>query len=239
MKFLSHLMLVLVLGLVACTEKAPSGSGDADSQASQNGEASSDDGEDMSNAGSDSATLKEGDEGYPPPNSLTQSPQLPEGYPEPKDEASSTDSDDNASTDEEPAADEADDADASADMVYSNMKGKELPNVNAGIIEASDPSSVAIGEGQAVMLDFFGFWCGTCKAMAPHIEAVKADYGDAISFYHLDVDDPANADLMATYEVTGTPTFVLIDGAGETLERWQGSTDPIDIETALSEASAF
>lgn len=125
-------------------------------------------------------------------------------------------------------------AEAEPEMIYSNFKGKELPNLNAGIIEASDPAMVAIGEGQPQLLDFFGYWCGTCNAMAPEIETTKQTYGDAVEYLHLDVDDPGNAALMEQFAVEGTPTFIVLDGNGEVVERWKGATDRAEIEAALA-----
>lgn len=124
--------------------------------------------------------------------------------------------------------------DATADEIFSNMKGKSLPNVNRGVIEASDPAMVSLGQGQPQFLDFFGWWCGICNAMAPDITATKAEFGSTVEYLHLDVDDPANAALIEQFAVAGTPTFVLLDGEGQIVQRWQGSTDISEIETALA-----
>jgi thiol-disulfide isomerase/thioredoxin len=124
--------------------------------------------------------------------------------------------------------------DAEADQIFSNMKGKSLPNINRGVIEASDPAMVSLGQGQPQFLDFFGWWCGTCNALAPAIAATKAEYGETVEYLHLDVDDPANAALIEQFAVAGTPTFILLDGNGEIVQRWQGATDVTEIQTAMA-----
>ena len=58
-----------------------------------------------------------------------------------------------------------------------------------------------------VLVDFFATWCGPCKAMAPALDTVKADLGDAIRIVKIDVDK--NQELASQYQVQSIPTIMI------------------------------
>jgi thioredoxin 1 len=58
-----------------------------------------------------------------------------------------------------------------------------------------------------VVVDFWAEWCGPCKQMAPHIEAVSVEMQDQVRIVKLNVDDfPL---VGAKYGVRGLPTLLL------------------------------
>lgn len=60
---------------------------------------------------------------------------------------------------------------------------------------------------QAVLVDFWATWCGPCKLVAPLMDVVEEEYGDAIKVLKVEADP--NPELVEKYKVYGLPALVL------------------------------
>lgn len=108
-------------------------------------------------------------------------------------------------------------------------------------------------QGKYVLLDFWGSWCGPCRASHPHLKELHRQYGDRIIFVGiaqeegknlekarqtwkkaiqddgltwiqiLNNEDKEQYDLVQLYHVTSFPTKILIDPQGKIAARWSGS----------------
>ena len=74
------------------------------------------------------------------------------------------------------------------------------------VTDAEFEDKVLKAEGP-VLVDFWAEWCGPCKAIAPHIEALVGEMGGALSVAKVDVD--SNPSTPAKYGVRGIPTLIL------------------------------
>jgi thioredoxin len=77
--------------------------------------------------------------------------------------------------------------------------------------------------GPTGIIDFWAGWCGPCKMMAPHFDAVAAEYADApVRFYKLNTEQ--HPELAASFNVRSLPT-VLIVHDGQVLDVLIGAKD--------------
>lgn len=63
------------------------------------------------------------------------------------------------------------------------------------------------------ILDFHAVWCGPCKMLAPHLEAIKKEYGDKLQIYKIDVDK--EKEVAAAFGIQAMPTLVFIPLTGQ------------------------
>lgn len=61
-----------------------------------------------------------------------------------------------------------------------------------------------------VLVDFWGTWCGPCKAMAPMLDELARDYAGRVKVVKVDVD--ANPKTAIACRVRSAPTLVLFKG---------------------------
>ncbi|HJZ66591.1 MAG TPA: thioredoxin [Blastocatellia bacterium] len=91
---------------------------------------------------------------------------------------------------------------------------------------------------QPVLVDFWAEWCHPCKALAPTVEKLAAEYEGKARVVKLNVDD--NNQTGMQYGVRGIPTLILFN-AGQEVGRLVGGTSKDNIsrliERALGNAS--
>ncbi len=90
----------------------------------------------------------------------------------------------------------------------------------------------AVQGAKVTLVDFWAPWCGPCRMVAPHVEAVAEKMDGEAAFLKVNVDD--NQGLAQRYGVMSIPTLVVFkDGAEAT--RMVGARGRADIESAVRE----
>ena len=71
-----------------------------------------------------------------------------------------------------------------------------------------------------VLVDFWAAWCQPCRAIAPAVDEIAAEYAGRLKVAKLDVDQ--FGDVSGRYGVLGIPTLLLFKG-GQVVEKMVGA----------------
>jgi len=144
--------------------------------------------------------------------------------------------------------------------VYQGMVGKTRPEwvgraaPNFTLRNLTNESTTLSAlHGKAVLLDFWGTYCGPCKEEMPTIEKLQDEYRDrGLEVWGVTDDSAEKAQKFLTdnhralstlidqdrsvfkkYEIEGIPVLVLIDRDGKVAKFWDGMQYEKDIRTTL------
>ncbi len=87
-----------------------------------------------------------------------------------------------------------------------------------------------IKNNKIALLDFWAGWCGPCRALAPVIEEIAAEYNGKAFIGKLDVDaNPLTAERFGVYSI---PTLIVFKN-GKEVERLVGLCPKRNIDVLL------
>lgn len=90
-------------------------------------------------------------------------------------------------------------------------------------ITQADYEREVLGAGEPVVLDFYSTECPPCEALAPKLEAVAEQLAGRVRF--VKIFRQGNRDLAQRLGVTGSPTLVFYDRAGQERGERMGGED--------------
>ena len=102
------------------------------------------------------------------------------------------------------------------------------------ILEVGDSSFEAevLQSDKPVLVDFWAPWCGPCRAIAPIVEKLAADFGDKVKFTQCNVDE--NPTTPTKYGIKSIPTLIFFKD-GEIQDKVIGIVAKSRLEEMISQ----
>ena len=103
----------------------------------------------------------------------------------------------------------------------------------AEVVEVSDANFEAevLQSDKPAIIDFWAEWCQPCRAIAPIVKELAAEYGDRVKIVKMDID--ANPATPGQYGVRAIPTVLAFQG-GQVVEQLQGARPKADFEAMVT-----
>lgn len=81
---------------------------------------------------------------------------------------------------------------------------------SATAVTTTDFEQEVLQSDVPVMIDFWAVWCGPCRLIAPHVDAVSADYQGKVKVLKLNVDE--EPEIAQKYGIMSIPTLLFFKG---------------------------
>ena len=107
----------------------------------------------------------------------------------------------------------------------ANFKELSDQDFQSEVLQATGP----------VLVDFWAPWCGPCRMIAPIVEELAKDNGDALKVMKVNVDD--SPQTATNYGVSSIPTLMIFKN-GEVADRFVGVQPKKRLQEAIEQAKA-
>ncbi|MBI5826236.1 MAG: thioredoxin TrxA [Deltaproteobacteria bacterium] len=107
--------------------------------------------------------------------------------------------------------------------------------MSENIINVSDSNfdSIILKSDMPALVDFWASWCAPCKAIAPVVDEMAAQYSGKVRVAKMNVDD--NPATPGKYGVRGIPTLILFKN-GKIVDQLVGAVPKSQIKELIDKA---
>lgn len=99
------------------------------------------------------------------------------------------------------------------------------------VVELTDQTfETQLKQGLPVLVDFWAPWCGPCRAVAPVIEKLAADYQGRLAVAKMNVDE--NQQTPSKFGVRSIPNLIFFKG-GQVAEQVVGARSESELKTII------
>lgn len=84
------------------------------------------------------------------------------------------------------------------------------------------------------ILDFYADWCGPCKMLAPHLEAIQKEYKGEVQIYKIDTENKDSREVAGAFGIQSLPTIVFVPKDGQP-QAVMGYRPQADLESIITE----
>jgi thiol-disulfide isomerase/thioredoxin len=96
----------------------------------------------------------------------------------------------------------------------------------------------ALVTGRPTVVQFYANNCSICLTSKPRVDQLERDIADQADMLRLNVRGAPGDQLAYRWQVSGLPTFFVLDGAGEIVYRQSGAPKTEEIKAAVIALSA-
>ena len=93
---------------------------------------------------------------------------------------------------------------------------------NVNQVTDSTFDSLVVNGDKPALVDFWAAWCGPCRIIAPHVEALADEFAGKVTVAKLDVD--SNRNTAIKFGIQSIPTLLFFKG-GKLVDRVVGVVD--------------
>ena len=104
----------------------------------------------------------------------------------------------------------------------------------ADVAEVTDQTFDAevLQSDKPTIIDFWAEWCAPCRAIAPIVKELAAEYGDKVNIVKMDID--ANPGVPGRFGVRSIPTVLALQG-GQVVQQIVGARPKKDFEEMIAQ----